>query len=192
MRHVFYRGWVRKLFHKPAWTDAVAAAWGVGIGIAGHFWPQSLITQNAWLIPALGLASLVIVRVFAAPYELWSEQKDRADALEQDEPLYSSWDDLIAFRLFQAASLWGEKAPPTRYEDGLYPCCEPILQSLVYAVEKQIIAIYNDTYGSIWHSIPTVDGRKEVPPSISVSRDALLQYALQMKQRPKFLFKDVR
>ncbi|WP_157083163.1 hypothetical protein [Novosphingobium lentum] len=77
--------WLKRSFHRSFGIgDAIAGGIGSAANIGLHFHPswQSKMTEMAWQIPLFGLAAALLWRLLIAPYELWKEQKDRADKAE--------------------------------------------------------------------------------------------------------------
>lgn len=78
----FYSRWAKALFKKPSWADYISAISGTAIGVVGAYWPRSMLVEHSWQVPLYGFAALGILRFFAAPYEIWKEQKEKADLVD--------------------------------------------------------------------------------------------------------------
>lgn len=75
--------WVRRAFHRSLGIgDFISSVVGNAVTVAVHFHPawRSSVSDLVWQIPVFGLAGAMAWRIIVAPYELWKEQKARADA----------------------------------------------------------------------------------------------------------------
>lgn len=82
--------WVRRAFHRSFGIgDFVSSVVGNAATVAVHFHPawKTNMIDLAWQIPVFGLAGAMAWRILVAPYELWKEQKARADAASTGLPL---------------------------------------------------------------------------------------------------------
>lgn len=85
MRRTFLREWMwRSTRLSITRGDLAASVAGNALTVAVQFVPTWRTTLNdlAWQIPVYGLVGVFLWRLALAPYDMWKDQKDRADSAE--------------------------------------------------------------------------------------------------------------
>jgi len=174
--------------------DAVGGAISSAIPIAAHYLPEWAATMNdlLWQVPIFALTGALILRLLCAPYELWREERLRADGLDAS-PAFDQWQRVNHLRLFQAACLWNGHNPPARANIQMPAASEAIFAVLAETLEA-FLKHGHDTAPEV-----ELAGLREklasrgyvANRSLKVSRELLQCLALKMGEQPKFLFPDV-
>ena len=140
------------------------------------------------------------LRILIAPYELWKEQKDRADTLPEERQPFDIrlWSNQDVLRLYQAACLWVEKSPPTSSDEPIPDEARPILQRLKRAITSKELPFHDDADEKKWlwtcaQPLSMVLGVKasapiEISNDTEINKAGLIAYAQLSNERPKFLF----
>lgn len=77
----YYLRWIKiSLTHSLGPIDLWAGLAGVGLAIVDHFIPEKQLTALAWQLPVWTAASVIVVRLLAAPYWMDKEHVARASA----------------------------------------------------------------------------------------------------------------
>lgn len=157
-----------------------------------------------WQIPVYALAGTMLYRLLVTPYEMWKEQKERADRAEAGTlagPVAASlWGQINPLQLYQAACLWVEKVPPDGPDVAVPWEAGPWLHRLRDAVAKKRLPIYRDKDGRKYQTILFSTARligvplspiiPKVPADTEVGRADLAAFAESIGERPAFLFGD--
>ena len=81
----FYLEWSKRALHLSLRRgDFIASVAGNSLTVASQLvpsWPKG-VTDLLWQVPIYGLAAAIFWRFVSAPFEMWGEQKQRADAAE--------------------------------------------------------------------------------------------------------------
>lgn len=108
----FVRQWIWRSFHRGIGVgDAIGGLLGNVVTFVAHVtpWGQSEMTDLAWQIPVFALAGAMMLRLFSTPYEMWREQKDRADGLQS---LIDRVGEQRALQFNRAVFLWNPVPNP--------------------------------------------------------------------------------
>lgn len=65
--------------------DGLSGFLGAVSGIASHFYPRvgAVIAPWLWQIPLWGFGGVIVWRILSAPYYVWKEEHDRANAADE-------------------------------------------------------------------------------------------------------------
>ncbi len=81
----FWRQWIGRAFSRSLGLgDLAGSLVGNAATVWVHYDPrwQSALADLRWQVPIFALGGALALRLLVAPYELWKQQKDRADAAE--------------------------------------------------------------------------------------------------------------
>ena len=189
-KRVFYRQWLRMSFsqsvNKGDFFSSVAG--GVVTVVTHYLDPDS----------AKSLAAAMALRIVVAPYELWSEQKQKADAVPPEAQPFDIgiWEDVEEFALYQAACLWVSSPPPATADGRMPDRAVLILHRLKRALRKVAEANRQELFaeGNGWVQaflmLSMGAPGEEIENSLVISRSGLEACANVMNDYPSFLFEE--
>lgn len=170
---------------------------------------QLVIAQAVLVATLIAAAGLFIINLlFVAPYQLWLEQKERADRAEagvvaskaETRIVAATWAQIDPLQIYQAACLWVGKAPPDGPDVALPADASFWLHRLRDAVAKKRLPIYRDKDGLKYqmmylataqlHGVAMGKVIPRVPSDTELGRADLAAFAESIGERPAFLFGD--
>lgn len=200
-KHLFYGQWLRRAILSGSLSkgDFISSVAGGIVTVASHFLSPihaHSLAEWGWHIPVVGLAAAMALRLLAAPYEMWREQKERADALPPEQRPFdvSLWDEVNQFLIYQAACLWIEKSPPASVDRDIPYAAIVALQRIKeglarVAKRRQFEAAGPGNEWVIPFLMALIGPKKEeINNSLLVDRGTLKECAKELGERPRFLF----